>query len=99
VGPLRPREVWDEVRLPTAFIRDAKFDFRTGVPDTSLFPYETWRRLMAEQLRRETPGRGIYGHPGGHPGLRQAISRHIGVARGVQTTPDEVIVTNGTQQA
>jgi GntR family transcriptional regulator/MocR family aminotransferase len=99
VGPLRPREVWDSIRVPAAFAREGRFDFRTGLPDTSLFPYETWRRLMAEQLRRDAPGRGVYAHPAGHEGLRRAIARHIGVSRGVQAVAEDVVICNGTQQA
>jgi hypothetical protein len=36
------------------------FDLRTGLPDASLFPYETWRRLHMEQLRAEVIGKGAY---------------------------------------
>src|SRR6185295_9756468 len=31
--------------------------------------------------------------------LREAIARHIGVSRGVETSADDVSVTHGTQQA
>ena len=76
-----------------------RFDFRTGIPDATLFPYQSWRRLLARQLRPAAVGLGAYGDPAGHPGLRQAIARHIGLARGVQAGAEEVVVTNGTQQA
>ena len=35
----------------------------------------------------------------GCPDLRSAIARHVGVARAVRVTADDVIVTNGSQQA
>ena len=98
-GVLRPLPHWTSVPIPTAFDRHADYDFRTGVPDASLFPYRTWRRLMADQLRLESLGNGVYAHPAGHLGLRQAIARHIGVSRGVKATADDIIITNGTQQA
>jgi GntR family transcriptional regulator/MocR family aminotransferase len=44
-------------------------------------------------------GHGVYGHPAGDGRLRQAISRHIALSRGVAADPDGVIVTSGTQQA
>jgi GntR family transcriptional regulator / MocR family aminotransferase len=46
-------------------------------------------------------GRGRHrrlGDPAGRPGLRLAIARHIGLARGVQAGAEQVVVTNGTQQ-
>ena len=98
-GVLRPRPFWDEVPLPTQLWWPARFDFRSGIPDARLFPYETWRRLMARELRASAVGHGEYSDPAGHRRLREAIARHIGVARGVVASGDDVIVTNGTQQA
>jgi hypothetical protein len=98
-GALRPRPLWDAIAVPTVFDKPARFDFRTGIPDATLFPYQSWRRLLARQLRPAAVGAGAYGDAAGHPGLRQAIARHIGLARGVQAGAEEVVVTNGTQQA
>jgi GntR family transcriptional regulator/MocR family aminotransferase len=98
-GALRPRPVWDSVELSTAFARQALFDFRTGLPDASLFPHKQWRRLLARELRTEVVGAGIYGHPAGHAGLREAIARHIGISRGVVAAAEDVTITSGTQQA
>ena len=79
-GALRPRALWDAVAVPTVFDRPATFDFRTGIPDATLFSYQSWRRLVARQLRPTTVGTGAYGDPAGHPSLREAIARHIGPA-------------------
>ncbi|HVU35357.1 MAG TPA: PLP-dependent aminotransferase family protein, partial [Opitutaceae bacterium] len=96
---LRPRPVWDAIRLPTVFAQPAAFDFRTGLPDAALFPHDAWRRLTARQLRAEADGRIVYDTPAGSERLREAIARHIGVSRGVAASADDVVVTNGTQQA
>jgi GntR family transcriptional regulator/MocR family aminotransferase len=96
---LRPRSFWDTVLLPTDFWRPTHYDFRAGVPDVAAFPFETWRRLIAHEYRPEGVGRGIYEDPDGHPGLRSAIARHLGTARGVRATAEDVVITNGTQQA
>jgi GntR family transcriptional regulator/MocR family aminotransferase len=98
-GPLRPLPIWDSIPLSTAFAAPAQFDFRTGLPDASLFPHDRWRRLLSRQLRSEIVREGVYGDPAGHQGLREAIARHIGVARGVEASADDVIVVSGTQQA
>lgn len=99
-GVLEPRSIWDPIVVPTPFDRPARFDFRTGLPDASLFPHVTWRRLMGRESRSEQEsGNGAYRHPAGHPELRAAIARHVGVARGVKASADDVVITNGTQQA
>jgi GntR family transcriptional regulator/MocR family aminotransferase len=98
-GALRGRALWDRFELIQPFARPARFDFRTGIPDGSLFPFASWRRAMARELRAEAAGAGVYGDPAGHPRLREAVARHIGVARGVAATADDVTITNGTQQA
>ena len=98
-GALRPRSAWDRIPLPTAFATPAQFDFRTGLPDASLFPHETWRRLMDRELRSESVNAGVYVNPAGHSGLREAIARHIGVSRGVQASADDITITSGAQQA
>jgi GntR family transcriptional regulator/MocR family aminotransferase len=98
-GPLRPRSVWDAIPLPSIVGVRPRFDFRSGLPDASLFPYEAWRRLMAHQQRPDVSDAGLYDHPAGDRGLREAIARHVGVSRGVVTSADDVTVTNGTQQA
>jgi GntR family transcriptional regulator / MocR family aminotransferase len=75
-GVLRPRPIWESITLSHAFARQARFDFRTGLPDASLFPHKAWRRLVARELRSEAVAAGVYGHPAGHRGLRESIARH-----------------------
>jgi GntR family transcriptional regulator/MocR family aminotransferase len=98
-GALRPRPLWESIPLSAPFARVAEFDFRTGLPDGSLFPHKRWRRLMARELRSEAVGSGVYGHPAGHRSLREAIARHISIARGVEASADDVTITCGSQQA
>src|SRR5206468_6909056 len=50
---LRPRELWHAIEPPDAF-RPVAFDFRNGIPDARLFPYQTWRRLLASLGARVT---------------------------------------------
>jgi GntR family transcriptional regulator/MocR family aminotransferase len=98
-GVLRPRAIWDSIPLPTAFDYPAEFDFRTGMPDASLFPHEVWRRLVARALRSSEIAAGVYGDPAGHYGLRAAIARHLAISRGVRASADDITITAGTQQA
>ncbi|GAA2208419.1 PLP-dependent aminotransferase family protein [Nonomuraea monospora] len=94
-GVVRPRPVWDDLTPPSR-MAPARYDFRVGIPDARLFPMETWRRLVARELRTSAAG---YGDPAGHEPLREAISRHIGLSRSVHAGAGDVLITNGAQQA
>jgi GntR family transcriptional regulator/MocR family aminotransferase len=98
-GSLQPRSVWDSIGVSRAFDAPAQFDFRTGLPDASLFPHETWRGLVVRALRSEAVAGGVYAEPAGHPRLREAIARHIGVSRGVHVSADDITITSGAQQS
>jgi GntR family transcriptional regulator/MocR family aminotransferase len=99
-GWVRPRPVWATISGPPAQVADdPRFDLRAGIPDAALFPYEAWRRLVTRELRPAAIRHGMYGDPAGHEGLRAAIAHHVGMTRGVHATADDVVVTNGTQQA
>ena len=96
---LRPRAVWSAIELPTVFDRAARFDFRTGIPDASLFPHQAWRRLVARALRAAEKAERVYQHPAGQLSLRSAIARHVGLSRGIEASADDIVVTGGAQQA
>ncbi|GAA1977918.1 PLP-dependent aminotransferase family protein [Nocardioides panacihumi] len=99
-GSLRPRPGWRWP--PVAVSGDSPvpaYDFRVGIPDASLFPFETWRRILAAESRLRGHSPGAYGGPAGLPRLREAIAHSVAYGRGVRADPDEVVVTSGTQQA
>ena len=96
---LQPRTLWADIPVSTAFEARADHDLRTGLPDSTRFPFEAWRRLTARELRAPAVGRGYYDDPSGHLPLREAIARHVGTSRAVTATAENVTVTNGTQQA
>jgi GntR family transcriptional regulator/MocR family aminotransferase len=98
-GVLRPRQIWQSIEIPTAFEKPAQFDFRTGFCDVSLFPEREWRSAVNRALRSSATTAGVYEHPAGHRDLRAAIVRHIGISRGIEASADDIVVTNGTQQA
>ena len=98
--PLRPRAGWTFTPQPvTSGAAAPRYDFRTGIPDAELFPFDTWRRLVAAEVRLRANSPGTYAEPSGHPALRAAIARYLGVSRSVHAGPGDVLVTNGTQHA
>lgn len=73
--------------------------FQHGLTAIDQFPFELWSKIIQRHYKyrnRETLG---YGDPGGLRVLREAIADHLRSARGVICEPEQVLVTNGTQQA
>jgi GntR family transcriptional regulator/MocR family aminotransferase len=95
---LQPRPVWDRLAAPEPRAAAPRYDFGVGAPDAGLFPFDAWRRLLGRQVRA-TLLDAAYGDPAGHPRLRAALARHVGLSRGVTAGPEDVVVTNGAQGA
>jgi GntR family transcriptional regulator / MocR family aminotransferase len=73
--------------------------FTLGAPDRSAFPFDAWRRLSNEVLRRPGAHADTKPHPQGLPELRAAIARHVSYARAVACSADDIVITSGAQQA
>lgn len=82
-----------------ALARAWRYDFRTGVPDVTRFPFDVWRNLSARSARALAKERIIREEPQGRQSLREAIARHISFARAVACSSDDVVVTTGTREA
>ncbi|RAO76064.1 PLP-dependent aminotransferase family protein [Dyella jiangningensis] len=99
---LRPARIWRRVPETLSMPRPAErlpYDYLGGVTDKTLFQPAPWRRCVAHALRVQARGRGIYRDPAGEQELRLAIARYVGFSRGVACQWQEVIATQGTQQA
>jgi GntR family transcriptional regulator / MocR family aminotransferase len=77
-------------------------ELRPALVDARLFPFDLFRQVSAKQLRgleRKPAGfKSPYGNQGNYR-LRDAITRHIALTRGVVCNQGDVIVTSGAQQA
>ncbi|SDG25927.1 transcriptional regulator, GntR family [Paraburkholderia phenazinium] len=94
--------VWAEVpeALSMPQYRPAlPFDFRGGVTDKTQFPFDAWRRCVNHAVRVQARSRGEYRDPGGEQELRLGISRYVAFSRAVSCSWQDVIVTQGAQQA
>ncbi|MGC1546992.1 MAG: PLP-dependent aminotransferase family protein [Rhodanobacter sp.] len=93
---------WHDSRNTTAPSATASLDFRPALVDPRLFPFEIFRRVSAQQLRRMELKPPTFKSPQGNQGhfpLRAAIATHIGISRAVVCEPEDVLVTAGAQQA
>src|SRR5215467_3517016 len=87
------------IMVPGAIRSKVRFDFRLGVSDKRLFPFDVWRQLSGRSLRAFADEPSAYPSPRGRPELREAIAKHISFARAVACGANDVLVTAGSQQA
>ena len=73
--------------------------FTPGVPEVRMFPSQIWSRLQTRLLRQHTPDQLTYATGAGDAGLRQAVSDYLQGTRGVVCSPEQVVITSGTQQS
>ncbi|MEA5464125.1 MocR-like pyridoxine biosynthesis transcription factor PdxR [Leptothoe sp. PORK10 BA2] len=84
---------------PRAQPREFDISFRYGQPALDLFPVELWRKLLSKHCHQKNHWLAYATTSTGHQPLRQAVADYLKHARAVQCTPDQVIITNGSQQA
>jgi GntR family transcriptional regulator / MocR family aminotransferase len=72
--------------------------FRVSMPGLDLFPFDIWSRLEARRWRKPDHHMG-YSDPAGYAPLRDMLCVYLRASRGVNCTPEQVIITSGSQQA
>ncbi|MFT8719926.1 PLP-dependent aminotransferase family protein [Acetobacter sp.] len=68
--------------------------FQMGIPARDAFPATLWARLHRQAVQSTTLQTG-HSDPRGLPELRSAIASHVALARGIDCSPDNIIVTTG----
>ncbi len=79
-------------------VKTIKFDFSPGKIDTESFPFTQWRKYAKDVIDESSKDLLLLGHPHGDLELRQEIARYLYHSRGVDCTPEQVIVGSGTEQ-
>src|SRR5262245_50759060 len=69
--------------------------FQMGVPATETFPATLLARIRSHAIRAEARAAPIYPDPRGELELRREIAGHLAIARGIECSPAQVIVTAG----
>jgi GntR family transcriptional regulator/MocR family aminotransferase len=73
--------------------------FTPGVPEVRMFPAQIWSRLQSRIWRDLEPQSLSYATNAGDVGLRRALAEHLQGTRGVNCTPEQIVITSGTQQS
>ncbi len=74
------------------------FDLRAGAPDVASFPRSQWVSATRRALLDAASADLGYPDPRGLPALRDALAAYLTRARGVHTTPEQVVVCSGFAQ-
>lgn len=72
--------------------------FASGISDSRLFPAEEFRKALQTVMRRDQIDALEYGERQGYAPLREGIARIL-ASQGLQTHPENVLITAGSQQA
>ena len=66
--------------------------------DPECFDFNKWKKCMNRILNDYSPSLMFEGSPRGERALRTEISKYLYMSRGVNCTPDQIIIGAGTQQ-
>lgn len=86
-------------QIDTSFKRPLSIDFRPGLPDVEAFPARTWRRLLNRKLMQIDDHYYEATDPLGSFDLRRAIAEHLGPARGIIASAEDVVIVSSVQEA
>jgi GntR family transcriptional regulator/MocR family aminotransferase len=73
-------------------------NFASGISDTRHFPADEFRKVLQTVMRRDGMDAFGYGERNGYAPLREGIT-HILASQGLQTRPESILITAGSQQA
>ena len=92
----RARRFHDHDNIPGRTIPGMRHAFQYGVPLVNPALTTAWARALSHAARYTPPD---YPRTQGLPALREAVCDYLARHRGIQATPEDVLVVAGTQQA
>ncbi len=84
-----------EISRPEVQKKEYRFDFTPNGVDLNSFPYRIWRKLSRDILMDGQTELFRTGDSKGEYGFRNAICGYLYQARGVECTPDQIIIGAG----
>ena len=76
-----------------------KISFRTGIPDLDNIPINKWAQVYKKSILNIEVKQMDYQNPFGSYKLRSQLSSYLERVRGVCTSPNNILITNGAAQA
>ena len=70
--------------------------FEPGLAQTDYLPFKAMTQAFREVMHTASTGLAEYERSNGHPALLEAICRVVLPNRGIQTTPEQLFITNGS---
>src|SRR5512147_2328678 len=83
---------------PKALRHPQPISFASGIGDANMFPAEEFRKVLQTVMRRDGFDALNYGERNGYGPLRESIT-HILASQGLNTRPEDILITAGSQQA
>lgn len=93
---LRPSAIREILKVTAA---PDVISFAGGLPAPELFPIEAVARSAQAVLSSDGPAALQYGVTEGHLPLREWVCAHLSATVSLSVSPDEIVVTTGSQQA
>ena len=69
--------------------------FQMGVPAQETFPAKLLARIRSQAVRAESSAPAIYPDPRGELELRREIAGYLAIARGIECSPSQILITAG----
>ncbi|EHI98289.1 transcriptional regulator, GntR family with aminotransferase domain containing protein [Clostridium sp. DL-VIII] len=84
---------------PTDCNIKVRYDFSSGQIDLTTFPYSQFRKIVGRSIDEFSSELLLYGDHQGDYGLRHEIAKYIHHSRGVVCSPEQIVISSGTQQS
>ncbi|MGL5873358.1 MAG: PLP-dependent aminotransferase family protein [Xenococcaceae cyanobacterium] len=78
---------------------NSQISFRYGSPALDRFPFQIWRKLFSRHCGSNLDLLGYSSDLLGHQPLREALCNYLKTVRAVNCQPEQILITNGSQQA
>ena len=78
--------------------RRGKYDFATAYPDPGSLPLDDLLESLNSALEEEGRDLAVYPHPQGYPPLREFVAGKLAKDRGINVTPEDIILADGSGQ-
>ncbi|WP_411681423.1 PLP-dependent aminotransferase family protein [Clostridium thailandense] len=76
-----------------------RYDFSSGQIDLNSFPYTKFKKILENCVNEYSKELLLYGDHKGDYCLRHEISKYIHHSRGVTCSPNQIVISSGTQQS